>query len=80
MSFVSFDDLFNLERVNRRIRSVVRLTLSKKHTLDHEAIIKHTDFPRISLAEERLRFRFNHRRVYFRRHHITNKSVCLYNL
>uniref|UniRef100_A0AC34GWV3 F-box domain-containing protein n=1 Tax=Panagrolaimus sp. ES5 TaxID=591445 RepID=A0AC34GWV3_9BILA len=74
--FLSFDDLFRLERVNKRIRAVVTAyTWPQKHTLDHESIIFNTDYPKISLAEERSYFRFNQRRNYFKRHNVNNKSI-----
>jgi hypothetical protein len=74
--YLSFDDLFRLERVNKRIHSVVTsYTWPQKHSLTHEDVILNTDYPKISLAEERNCHRFNQRRVLFKRHNITNKSI-----
>uniref|UniRef100_A0A914Y7V1 F-box domain-containing protein n=1 Tax=Panagrolaimus superbus TaxID=310955 RepID=A0A914Y7V1_9BILA len=73
--YLSFDDLFRLERVNKRIRAVVTsYTWPQKHTLDHESIIYNTMYPKISLAEERIYFR-NQRRNCFKRHNVNDKSI-----
>uniref|UniRef100_A0AC35G9B3 F-box domain-containing protein n=1 Tax=Panagrolaimus sp. PS1159 TaxID=55785 RepID=A0AC35G9B3_9BILA len=75
-SYLSFDDLFRMERVNKRLRAVVTsYTWKQKHVLDHESIVYNTEYPKISLAEERTFFRFNQRKNYFKRHNITNKSI-----
>ena len=79
MNRVSFTDLFNLEKVNQKIRIVVKnLVWPKKETLDHASIIQHTDYPELPVYSQGLARR-NIRHVGGKRHKLTNKAVgsCL---
>ena len=71
---VSFDDLYTLERVNKRLRGVVvDVVWPMKQTFDHQAIIQHTAWPKISLYK----IAYSGWDKTMKRHRITDRIVTI---